>query len=220
MALSHNSFIRGFNSIYQQAPRLHAPDTKDFINYCLAWQSLVYAHHHYEETDFFPAIEKFTGQKGIMDSEIREHAAFHDGLESFKNYLSSLRGQESTFQSAHLLKIMDAFSDPFYKHLASEPDAILALARFSTPEKPIEIAKIALEIGKKQMTLSFAFNVMPVFLLNMETVEFEGGMWHDVFPPVPKPLKYVLYSLIPMWRGKQWRFVSCDASGARKQLAV
>jgi len=75
MALSHNSFIRGFNSIYQQAPRV-GEDTnviKDFIAYCLAWRSLVFTHHHYEETDFFPAIEKATGVKGVMDSEVKEH---------------------------------------------------------------------------------------------------------------------------------------------------
>ncbi|KAK8028494.1 hypothetical protein PG991_005550 [Apiospora marii] len=37
MALSHNAFIRGFNSIYQQAPRLELTvDKSDFVGYCLA----------------------------------------------------------------------------------------------------------------------------------------------------------------------------------------
>jgi len=77
MALSHNSFIRGFNSIYQQAPRIgNVPsEIKQFIDYCLAWRTLVFTHHHYEETELFPAIEQATGVKGVMDGEVKEHGA-------------------------------------------------------------------------------------------------------------------------------------------------
>jgi len=73
MALSHNSIIRGFNSIYQQAPRIAAPDYKDFIGYCIAWHKMVEQHHKHEEVHYFPAIEKATGQKGVMDGEAKEH---------------------------------------------------------------------------------------------------------------------------------------------------
>jgi len=147
-------------------------------------------------------------------------AQFYDGLESFKTYLENLKSKESEFQASELLKIMDAFSKPFYDHLAAEPDAILALSRFSTPENPFDIEKIALASGKKQMTPGFIFNTLPAFLLNMETVEFENGMWHGVFPPIPSLARYFMYGLVPMWKGAQWKFVSCDANGARKQLAV
>ena len=119
-----------------------------------------------------------------------------------------------------LLEIMDAFSGPFYDHLAAEPEAILALSRFSTPENQIDIEKIAHASGKKQMTPGFILNTFPAFLLNMETVEFENGMWHGVFPPIPGVAKYVMYSLVPMWKAGQWKFVSCDAYGARRRLAV
>ncbi|KAI1315860.1 hypothetical protein F5Y16DRAFT_406937 [Xylariaceae sp. FL0255] len=37
MALSHNAFIRGFNSIYEQAPRLTLDaDKTDFVGYCVS----------------------------------------------------------------------------------------------------------------------------------------------------------------------------------------
>ena len=115
---------------------------------------------------------------------------------------------------------MDAFSGPFFDHLAAEPDAILSLSRFYTPENPFDIEKIALASEKKQLTPGFIFNTLPAFLLNMETVEFENGMWHGVFPPLPSGAKYFMYTSVPMWRGSQWRFVSCDTKGAKKQLAV
>ena len=73
MALSHNSFIRGFNSIYQQAPRIKPTDSTDFVGYCLAWHDCVAEHHHYEETEFFTAIDKAVGEKGVMDGAVEQH---------------------------------------------------------------------------------------------------------------------------------------------------
>ena len=78
MTLSHNSLIRGYNGIYQQAPRLRKSDYQDFIGYCLAWHRLVESHHHFEEIYFFPAIEEATGEKGVMDGEVEEHGTFPD----------------------------------------------------------------------------------------------------------------------------------------------
>jgi hypothetical protein len=71
MALSHNSLIRGFNGIYQQAPLTSIFQYKDFIGYCLAWHKCVEEHHHYEEVHFFPAIE---GATGAMDGEVEQHS--------------------------------------------------------------------------------------------------------------------------------------------------
>lgn len=73
MALSHNSFIRGFNSIYQQAPRVLPANRADFVGYCIAWHDCVDAHHNYEETDLFPSIDKAAGISGLMDSAVDEH---------------------------------------------------------------------------------------------------------------------------------------------------
>ncbi|KAI9783036.1 MAG: hypothetical protein M1816_001613 [Peltula sp. TS41687] len=220
MALSHNSFIRGFNSIYQQAPRITVSDSKDFIGYCLAWHACVDEHHHYEETKLFPAIEAAVGEEGILDGEVEEHAAFHKGLEAFKTYLVNLADHESDFSSAKLIAIMNSFSEPLYSHLRSEPEVLLALSRFSTPERPIDLVEIGSTAGKQSLTPGFIFNVLPVFLLNMETVEFEGGMWHDVFPPIRGMMKWILTRGVPLWQRRQWRFSSCDADGRVKRLAV
>lgn len=75
MALSHNAFIRGFNSIYQQAPRVPDTDKLDFAGYCIAWHDCVNQHHHYEETEFFPNLDKAAGKKGLMSTAFEEHGA-------------------------------------------------------------------------------------------------------------------------------------------------
>lgn len=147
-------------------------------------------------------------------------AAFHSGLETFKTYLSNVTNHELVFQPAKLLEIMDSFSEPLYTHLASEPQSLLALSRFSTPEKPLDLVKMALEAGKKSVTTDFVLNILPVFLLNMEHTEFEGGMWENVFPPVSTPVKFILMRLVPLWQRQRWRFASCDGSGKMKYLAV
>ncbi|KAK3337291.1 hypothetical protein B0T19DRAFT_349830 [Cercophora scortea] len=222
MALSHNAFIRGFNSIYQQAPRVTAPaDQADFVGYCIAWHDCVKAHHDFEETEFFPNLNKATGKKGLMDHAVDGHAAFHDGMSRFKTYLSSV-SKGGAFSGAELIHIMDSFKDPLYAHLKSEPGTIVALARHSTPERPVDILGIADRAGKKQVTLGFVFNVMPVFLLNMDTVEFEDGMWHGVFPPFKDSGlgRWILMKLVPLWRRGQWRVSSYDGDGRVKALAV
>jgi hypothetical protein len=73
MTLSHNSLIRGFNSIYQQAPRISASNYKDFTGYCLAWYRCIEQHHMHEEVNYFQEIERLTGQKGVMDGEVEQH---------------------------------------------------------------------------------------------------------------------------------------------------
>ncbi|KAI0101855.1 hypothetical protein GGR51DRAFT_574469 [Nemania sp. FL0031] len=217
MALSHNSFIRGFNSIYQQAPRVKAADKADFVGYCIAWHDCVDAHHHYEETEFFPNINKACGRTDLMSTAVDEHATFHGGMERMKAYLQH---EGANFKADELIAILDSFKDALHSHLKSEPPSIVALRQYSTAERPIDILSIADAAGKKQVNLSFVFNILPVFLLNMDTADFEGGMWHDVFPPFKGAVKWVLTKAVPSWHSGRWRFVSCSAEGKVKQLAV
>ncbi|PSR97190.1 hypothetical protein BD289DRAFT_459052 [Coniella lustricola] len=217
MALSHNAFIRGFNTIYQQAPRLKPSDKADFAGYCIAWAELVLTHHHYEETDFFPNVNKAAGKTHLMAGAVHEHEAFSTGLVRFKNYLLDTGAD---FDVEELIQILMSFKDPLYEHLKSEPGEIVALARYNTPETPIDILKIADAAGKKVVTIPMLFNCLPVFFLNQESHEFEDGMWLGVWPPLGTVGKAVMNRAIPMWQSSRWRFASCDADGKRKELAV
>lgn len=219
MTLSHNSLIRGFNSIYQQAPRISASDYKDFTGYCLAWHRCIEQHHMHEEVNYFQEIERVTGQKGVMDGEVEQHAAFHAGLKTFKDYLSSLKTPTSDFKPKRLLEIMDLFSEPLYTHLAAEPQALLALSRFASPDREFDLVKIEHEQGKKAVTLDFALNTLPIFMNNMEMVEFEGGMWKR-HPAIPSVVRWIMKVVIPLWNWRIWRFMSCDSDGRRKRMVA
>jgi hypothetical protein len=98
MTLSHNALIRGFNSIYQTAPRLFSESEfkgveppsamsrlskpeqagyqKDFVEYCLAWARLLDEHHRVEEEGIFPAVERIVGEKDVMGRETEEHSQY------------------------------------------------------------------------------------------------------------------------------------------------
>ncbi|KAK8043493.1 hemerythrin HHE cation binding domain-containing protein [Apiospora rasikravindrae] len=216
MALSHNAFIRGFNSIYQQAPRVPAPDKADFVGYCIAWHDCVDAHHRYEETAFIPNVNKAAGQTGLMDAAIEEHALFHDGMERFKAYLVK---EGADFAPASLLAIMASFMAELHAHLAAEPASIVALARHSTPERPVDILAIADAAARSQIRLGLVFNALPVFYLNMNHAEFEGGMWDGVFPSFRGTGRALLTRGIPLWHARRWRFASCSPEGRVKRLA-
>jgi len=71
MAHAHNTFLRALNSIYQSAPHVHTPtDIRDLLFYGTCWYSMVEHHHHFEETDFFPAVERIAGKPGLMQQNV------------------------------------------------------------------------------------------------------------------------------------------------------
>jgi hypothetical protein len=138
-------------------------------------------------------------------------------MDRFKDYLLK---EGTKFSGAELVAIMDSFKDPLYSHLKSEPSSIVGLSKYSTPENPIDVLAIADAAGKKQINVSFVFNTLPIFLLNMDTVDFEDGMWHDVFPPFKGVVKSIMTKGVPMWHSGRWRFASCSPDGKVKRLAV
>ncbi|KAF6235647.1 hypothetical protein HO173_006330 [Letharia columbiana] len=215
ITLSHNAFIRGFNSIYQQAPNLTPSDHKDFIGYCLAWYTCVGEDHSREEIRFFSAMEDATGEEGILDHEVTFYTDYRDDMQKLKNYLLSFehfRHPETEFDVSRLLFLMDRIAHPLHTHLASVPQSILALSRFSTPERPIDLLKIdrSLDVPDEKKTTNYIFNVLPAWLLNLETEEFEGGRWKGW--PESK-VKRVLTGLVPLMNRGRWRFSSCDWRG-------
>lgn len=179
MALSHNSFIRGFNSIYQQAPRLEQPaDRTDFVGYCLAWIDCVLQHHHYEETEFFPNLNKAAGQTGLMANAVHEHEAFYGGMERLKTYLL---GNGANFASVEVIRIMDSFKEPLYNHLKAEPGEIVALASYSTVNNPIDILGIADAAGEsKPISASMILSSLTLcyFLRRQETGQSRFHVQH------------------------------------------
>ncbi|EJP69674.1 hemerythrin HHE cation binding domain-containing protein [Beauveria bassiana ARSEF 2860] len=222
MALVHNALIRGFNSIYQQAPYIDEQLSHDFIQYSLTWASFVTSHHHDEEDNLFGKVSDLLDDKTVWAETHKEHEAFIDGVVQFQTYLKDLSTSSSKLLSAdELLRIMDSFRAPLGDHLHSEVQTIAALA--AHPQAPAEgseeAAAAALVFktwGKKTVTKAGLLDVVPFFFLNLDRT-FEGGRWAH-WPPMPGPIRWILTNVVGTYYGNWWRFASCGADGSPREL--
>ncbi|KAL1843827.1 hypothetical protein VTJ49DRAFT_7178 [Mycothermus thermophilus] len=220
MALLHNSILRGYNSIYHQAPLVADQDKADFVGYCLAWFKFVKSHHDDEEANLFTKIEDLLKDKTIFEETHKEHESFLSGLGEFEKYLSGLRSP-ADFSGDELLRIMKSFQEPFEQHFHSE---ITTIAKFAdhpnapkqgTPEHDAAAATFK-TWGKSTVTKAGVTDVVPFFLLNLDRT-VEDGMWAN-WPPMPAPIKWGLINLAGAWHSGWWRFSSCDSSGQPQEL--
>ncbi|KAI1338473.1 hypothetical protein F5Y15DRAFT_129796 [Xylariaceae sp. FL0016] len=219
MALLHNAILRGYNSIYQQAPHVKPTERADFIGYALTWHKFVKTHHDDEEASLFTKVEEVLDDKTVFDETHKEHESFLGGLAEFEKYLSA-PNIPSKFSGAELVRIMSAFQEPFENHFHSEIKTIAALS--SHPKAPKagtpEEAAAALTFktwGKSTVTKAGTLDVVPFFLLNLDGT-VEEGMWAN-WPPIPAPIKWGLTNIGGAYHNGFWKFSSC-VSGKPKQL--
>ncbi|KAL8281134.1 hypothetical protein RQP46_006492 [Phenoliferia psychrophenolica] len=71
MTLLHNVILRGFNSIYLQAPHVKDDDLGDFVQYSLA--CVLQAHHDDEEAELFPRLAGVVKNPDLMKESLEEH---------------------------------------------------------------------------------------------------------------------------------------------------
>ncbi|KAF2728412.1 hypothetical protein EJ04DRAFT_477391 [Polyplosphaeria fusca] len=215
MAHLHNSILRGYNSIYQQAPHVKDADKADFVGYSQAWHTFVTSHHDDEEAQLFPKVEDAVGTKGIWDESHKEHESFLSGLAEYNKYLTSLKSP-SDFNGAELQRIMSSFQESFEHHFHHEIDTIVSFADIPSAPKPgspeaAQAAEIFKAWGKKTVTKAGTTDVVPFFMLNIDTT-YEDGMWAS-WPPMPAPIRWGLVNIGGAYHWGWWKFASCDASG-------
>lgn len=73
MALLHNAIIRGFNSIYIQAPHIEKDDVSNFVGYAQTWYRFVKSHHDDEEENLFTRVEEVLNDKTVFAETHGEH---------------------------------------------------------------------------------------------------------------------------------------------------
>ncbi|KAJ5893277.1 ZIP zinc transporter-domain-containing protein [Penicillium taxi] len=221
MALLHNSILRGFNTVYLQAPHVQDADKDAFIGYSQTWFRFVKSHHDDEEENLFPKVQDLLGgDEGLWKETLDEHESFIAGLTEFNTYLSALPSP-SEFSSTELIRIMDSFKDNFENHFHREISHIAAFAdhpKAPVPDTP-EHAEAALTFktwGKKTVSKAGVLDVVPFFLLNLDRT-YEEGTWAN-WPPMPAPIKWGLTNIAGSWYGSWWKFSSCDSQGQPQEL--
>ncbi|CZR62089.1 uncharacterized protein PAC_11986 [Phialocephala subalpina] len=214
MCLAHNLILRNLNAIYLQAPNISKDsptDIRDFILFCQVFHESVSHHHDYEESTFFPSIEEYTKEKGIMETSMRQHEAFHAGLEEFGEYVYGVGVEE--WDAKRLLGIVDGFGEALQLHLRDEIETLLGLEKYGGDK--LQKAWDELE-AKIQREMTDKLKVIPAGLGAIDRT-FEGGR-HKHWPPFPWFVPYLVkYFFMWKYRGV-WRFSPCTVFGEPKEL--
>jgi hemerythrin-like domain-containing protein len=209
----HNMIIRGLNSIYLQAPHIKPADEKAFCKYMLTWHTLLHAHHDGEEEMLFPFLEKATGVKGIMDANLNQHKAFHEHLDSLKNYAEAVLGGTEKFSGDKIVAIVDALGPVLTRHLNDEIPTLLGLRQYA--DKLADLPKLFEDEGQKVMK-EIGGPGMVYCAANID-MGFEGGMWTN-FPPAPAPVKAFVRNILWWVHPECRKFASVDRSGKLRPL--
>jgi hemerythrin-like domain-containing protein len=228
MCLAHNVMFRTLNAITLQYAQLTlAADIADFLTYCQCFHEMVHEHHYHEETKFFPAIEAYSGEKGIMDTNLAQHHAFEEGMKGFGEYVYSVSPKDwdkETFRG-----ILESFMPALTKHMREEIQTLLALDRFGGEklkkawddmEKKvlagaIDPVSLPLSLGFEEWELANRkqYRVLPIGLGSLDVTYAK-----DQQAPLPWFVPYLCrYWHMRRHRGA-WRFSPCTVFGQPKEL--
>jgi len=131
MAHIHNALLRSLNAIYNQASEVKTPkDITDLLLLTKFWHFEMEDHHSVEEKILFPQLEELTGQKGIMDGNIKEHHAFIPGLEALEKYANETTPE--TYNAEKLRSIISSFAMILQQHLHAEIETLLSLKNYDS----------------------------------------------------------------------------------------
>jgi hypothetical protein len=151
----------------------------------------------------------------VMAVSMAEHRTFHDGMERYHAYLTSLSGKEDQFDAKALLDIIDSFSGSLYSHLTNEIGALLDLGKLDQEKLIMATWADGTKKGVSAITVADFVGMMP-FGLFTHDITYEG--LHGNFPPIPWPVAWVMRYVASLWHSDWWRFAPCDKAGVPKEL--
>ena len=153
MALLHNLIFRAYNSSYNQClgVRPGTADARDFLVYNQVFYEHIKEHHDTEEEIFFPLLQKLTGEKGIMDQNIREHQELEEGLHKLHDYVFGT--DSNSYDGEKFKSILEILEGPLRKHLYAEISTMLDLTKYDSRE----LEKVWAELSSKAASRTSKF---------------------------------------------------------------
>ena len=205
---------RGLNSIYLQARQIKPADEKAFCNYAANWYKLLHIHHTGEEATLFPEIEHITGEKGLMDANVEQHHAFHDGLEAFIAYINDCIAGKQKYDGEHVIQMIDGFGKTLVQHLTDEIPTLQDLRKHSDKLQNIsQLMQAEAETNMKKLGMATGM----AWAWGHMDVDYEDGIWKD-FPPAPWLIKFIIKNIAWWVHSDWWRFSAADRHGRLRPL--
>ncbi|EFQ33161.1 hemerythrin HHE cation binding domain-containing protein [Colletotrichum graminicola M1.001] len=217
MTIIHNLIIRILNTVYLQCVNVEKSpdDVRDFVSYAIEWAKMVEEHHHIEEETVFPQIEQLTGVPGLMQANVVQHEAFHEGLHAYTGYLDMVQKREEAYSGEKLKGIIDSFMPVLRQHLSDEIGTLLKLGDYDR-DWDGWFERLIKELLAKSDDPNLKTTTFPLLLTNRDKT-FEDGIY-AWWPGLPWFVTLMMrWFLIPK-HNNWWRFSSCDHRGVPKEL--
>ncbi|KAF6830684.1 hemerythrin HHE cation binding domain-containing protein [Colletotrichum musicola] len=217
MIVIHNLIIRIINTVYLQCVNVeHSPDdVQDFVSYALEWGKMVEEHHHTEETEVFPEIERMAGVPGLMAANVAQHEAFSSGLYEYMEFLSKVQRHKEAYTGERLKSIIDSFMPVLRQHLSDEIETLLKLRDYDCDWEDW-FDKLVKRLLSKSSDPRLKTTTIPLLLTNRDKTFEDGAFaWWPALPWFVQILfRWVFIPTHKRW----WRFSSCDDQGVPKDL--
>ncbi|PPR03396.1 hypothetical protein CVT24_012521 [Panaeolus cyanescens] len=204
MIMVHNVFIRAMNSIHVNATKVTPEDVPAFIGYCLTAIETIGFHHQMEEETVFPILEKKIEE---MSHNVEQHKAFHDGMETFKQYMLDVREKKETYEGERARELSKAFSEPLLQHLHDEIPTISPemLSRFD--DEPETLQNMYHRLEEHAKSQPGKLTVFP-FVMTHHDVKTSPN-----WPAFPAPIKWFARNIAPLWNSSFWKLSPYTSRG-------
>ncbi|KAL9114710.1 MAG: hypothetical protein Q9227_001388 [Pyrenula ochraceoflavens] len=202
MAYTHNTILRGLNAIYHAAPRVR-PSTAEatsLLLYCQTVCDFLRLHHETEEEFFFPAIEKASGVRGLMDGNIKQHEAFERQVIRLADYAKNATCE--SFQPREIRGLIEEMVDPLEHHLHDEIPSLLDLWDKIDSKSLLKAYRMMHDAAEKR---SDPFRIAP-FVLGCQDSSFLLDGRKTRFPEAPFIAPYVVDIVLSRRHKGAWRF--------------
>ncbi|KDR77180.1 hypothetical protein GALMADRAFT_1327590 [Galerina marginata CBS 339.88] len=203
MALIHNVFIRGLNSMWRNAPLVKPGDEYGFAGYCLACIDAIHGHHHGEELFIFPFLQT----KLNMAHNLEQHEAFHASMDAFQDYMKKVQLKKEPYDGAKARELVEAFANDLSQHLHDEIDTISpeCMKAFDDDKEGMDKMLKALEQHIKAQPGKLT--VFPFVVTHHNPKE--APRW----PPAPAAIKWFARNIAPWRHPSYWKFSPFTTSG-------
>ncbi|RQM07487.1 hypothetical protein DH86_00002997 [Scytalidium sp. 3C] len=173
----------------------------------ICWCDTLKHHHDIEEEVYFPAIDAFSGEKGLMNDNIKGHAAFSGGLDQLAQYVYNAEKDISLFSAKELKRMINIFAPAFMAHMVDEIPTLLELETYGNEEAALKMfqdteAIIVASLDKYRST---------PLLFKGHDKTFEGSI-HS-WPQVPFFVPYLIHYIYSRKYEGAWRFAPCSTWG-------
>lgn len=127
LLINLTAIFRALNAICHQALDIK-PDTQDaadFLAYCSVVFEFMHHHHIMEEKHYFPDLEKATGIKDLMSTNIQQHEKLDSLVGKLMRYAETT--SKDNYNGNDLLIMIEELARPYEEHMHEEIGTILEL---------------------------------------------------------------------------------------------